>query len=526
MARPRFRTMTWAALAAALLLPAACDKKYGSSNPPGPANDAAAQPVAVERDAGPAFEELSRTAGSNWTVQARAAAIHAGTEVIGRHECTRCHKIDGQPAAARPLDCVSCHVFLHGLTNDKKHYDQIAEKNGKDVVDRYIRNIQHLMQVPDLSGLGKRVRPAWVVGFLQEPYDVRPLMDESMIRNKLSADEAVAMARYFAAIADKPDPGASPAAPPPPAPVAADRVEHGRKVFTQWGCPVCHAFGNVDFGLPAGTLVQNKGTALLAPNLRFARERVDPDTMIAWILDPPSIKPGTIMPKLGMPREDAEAIRDFLLGADPQLVPAPAAADALPPAVDHKVGWAEVKERVLGKVCVHCHMNDHEKDTGPGNLGGLGYVGIGLSFRTYERTVSGAVDPDTKQRYSVLVPRKGEKLPRVLQAMLRRRDENVRDLVAVGEDHERPHFGDGLLGMPLGYPAMTDEEIGILRAWIEQGCPGPTEVSGKPGFTDGFLVPDGPIKVNRGCQLRMPADPPPKWAAAPGMAKPAAPAKP
>src|SRR3972149_4850714 len=65
--------------------------------------------------------------------------------------------------------------------------------------------------------------------------------------------------------------------------------------------------------------------------------------------------------------------------------------------------------------------------------------------------------------------------------------------------------GEGVMGMPMGYPSMTDEELGILRAWIEQGCPGPTAVTGKPGFTDGFLVPDGPIRGNPGCQLRRPA---------------------
>ena len=75
-----------------------------------------------------------------------------------------------------------------------------------------------------------------------------------------------------------------------------------------------------------------------------------------------------------------------------------------PPPAPRYVSWADVKEQVLGHVCVHCHMNDHEKDTGPGNLGGLGYKGDGLAMRTYEMLVRGAVD-EKGQRYSVLVPR-------------------------------------------------------------------------------------------------------------------------
>ena len=88
-------------------------------------------------------------------------------------------------------------------------------------------------------------------------------------------------------------------------------------------------------------------------------------------------------------------------------------------------------------------------------------------------------------------------------------------------DTEVVEFGEGRLGMPLGLPAMTDEQFGILRAWIEQGCPGPTKVTGRPDKDDGFLVPDGPIKKNKGCELRAPADPPPKWAIRAQKKKPA-----
>ncbi|MBK7078987.1 MAG: hypothetical protein IPH44_42655 [Myxococcales bacterium] len=455
-----------------------------------------------------------------WTPAARADALAAGEAVITKHQCTRCHELDGRPGAGRPYDCVSCHVFLTSLTPTDPRYQKIAANNGQDVLDRYIRNIAHLRQVPSLTAIGRRLRPAWIAEFLQHPLDLRPALDDAMLRNTVTPDDARALARYFAAVADVPadgEPGSALTPAPTPDP---DRVARGRAVFEQRGCPACHVVGNERFaGQTAASLAQNP----LAPDLRFARARLGPETMVAWIMDPPAVWPAATMPKLGVSRADAELIRDYL-AAPVALPPAPPVEPllAMPPAATHRVSWDEVKERVLGKVCVHCHMNDHEKDVGPGNLGGLGYAGRGLAMRTYEMLVRGARGPDGK-RYSVLQRQPGEAWPRILEVMVRRRVENLRDHVTPLADHDRPAYPAGALGMPMGLPTMTDEEIGLLRRWIEDGCPGPTRVTGRPGFTDGFLVPDGPIKPNRGCQLRAPAAKPPRWSTRPLEPAPATP---
>jgi hypothetical protein len=204
---------------------------------------------------------------------------------------------------------------------------------------------------------------------------------------------------------------------------------------------------------------------------------------------------------------------------EPISKPNPRSILTPPKPLDRTVTYAEMKERTIGKVCVHCHMNDYERDTGPGNHGGLGYGGVGLSMRTYETLVHGEVEPNGTRR-SVLVTAPGEAAPPIVLAMLRRKLEAARDQVAPMHDHERPHFPSvdearsTSPGMPLGLPAMSDEEIQILVTWIAQGCKGPTAVTGVPGKFDGFLVADGPIAVNEGCQLRAPALPPdrPAWA--------------
>jgi hypothetical protein len=106
-------------------------------------------------------------------------------------------------------------------------------------------------------------------------------------------------------------------------------------------------------------------------------------------------------------------------------------------------------------------------------------------------------------------------MPLLLQVMLMRRDEERRDHVLPFHDHERPHYADHEPGMPMGLPSIPDEEIALVRTWIEQGCVGPAAVTGMPGITDGLLVPDGPIEPNRGCEVRAPAAERPAWSAQP-----------
>ncbi len=448
-----------------------------------------------------------------WDSAARQDALLKGSAVMVKHECTRCHAIDDLPAAARPLACTGCHQFMQGLRPGDKTYDALVDKWGKDVIARYQRNIFHLQKVPVLTGLGRRVRADYVAHFLEEPFDQRPMLGDSMIRHALSAVEIRAVARYFAAKAEAADPWASdyvaPALPPKPDDA---RLARGGELFKTRACPTCHTFGNVDLGVSKAALVAGRAANLLAPNLRFVRDRTRPDAIVTWIMAPSSLLKDTPMPSLGLSRDEAEAVRDYLYYADPQLVAAPAPAPTRPVAIlARPVPYAEMKERVLGATCVHCHMNDYEKDTGPGNKGGLGYAGVGLRMRTYETLVEGAIGADGK-RYSVLAPRPGETVAPIIDVMLRRRAEEQRDHVEPFADYERPHYPGDRPAMPMGLPSMSDEQISLLATWIAQGCKGAAAVTGKPGTSDGYLVPDGPIAHNAGCGLRGPESPRPSWA--------------
>jgi len=445
-----------------------------------------------------------------WSAPDRAAAIAAGEAVLRKHQCARCHAVDAIEPAARPLACNECHVFLKGLDPSSQDWAKLEKKYGRDVLVRYQHNIVHLEHVPDLTQIGTRVRADWIAAFLREPHDVRPLLGESMIRHAMTEPEVTTLARYFAAVARAPEPSATsqPAEAPPP----AARIERGRELFKERACATCHELGNVDFGVSAADLAANKA-ATLAPNLRYVRDRTRRDVLVAWIMDPKKVTPAATMPALVTSIDEAEALRDFLLYADPRLEPQPPMPDVDPPKLlDRPVPYEEMKARTLGKVCVHCHMNDYEKDPGPGNRGGLGYAGVGLRMRTYETLVAGAADA-SGARYSVLVSRPGKTVPPIVEAMLRRKLEAPRDQIAPRADHELPHFPAGApFGMPLGLPAMTDEEIAVLATWIAQGCVGPKAVTGQSGAFDGYLVPDGPIEKNQGCELRAPSSKRPDWA--------------
>jgi cytochrome c5 len=453
---------------------------------------------------------------TSWDAAERASAIAEGRDVLGRLECTRCHTIDDLEPAARPAHCVSCHVFLDGLSPGDRHWQTLSSRYGEDTLRRYQRNIHHFEAVPDLTGIARRLRPEFIRTFVAAPFDVRPTMEETMVRVRVTDDELRAIVRYFAAVAEVADPYTDRDPPAAPALVRDDaRVARGRQLFQERGCNVCHYVGNIDLGRTEAQIRAGGTAAMLAPNLRFVRDRMHPDVVVDWILDPQRIAPGTPMPNLHVGREDAEVIRDFLWFADPELEPTPEKAPfVLPPAVPRQVSWEEVDERVLGRVCVHCHMNDHERDRGPGNQGGWGWPGEHVRFRTYEMLVAGM--PGIEDRnWSLMETWQDANMPILLEVMLRRRDEERRDHVLPFHDHERPEYADHEPGMPMGLPSMTDEEIGIVRAWIEQGCPGPTAVTGMPGITDGFLVPDGPIAINHGCQVRAPAETRPEWSTHP-----------
>ena len=139
--------------------------------------------------------------------------------------------MDELAAAARPAHCISCHHWMHGLGPDDHAYITIAERFGGATIERYQRNIEHYQIAPDLTAIARRLDPAWIQSWLEAPTDLRPSMDETMVRVRFGEGYVRAIVRYFAAVAEVGDPyGVGPAAVTPAAlerPSDA-RIEEGR----------------------------------------------------------------------------------------------------------------------------------------------------------------------------------------------------------------------------------------------------------------------------------------------------------
>lgn len=85
--------------------------------------------------------------------------------------------------------------------------------------------------------------------------------------------------------------------------------ERGKLAAVHYGCPTCHRIPGI-----AGS------GASVGPGLKMMAKRQyiggmltnKPDNMVAWLQDPPSIKPNTAMPDLGLPLKDARDIAAYL----------------------------------------------------------------------------------------------------------------------------------------------------------------------------------------------------------------------
>lgn len=119
-------------------------------------------------------------------------------------------------------------------------------------------------------------------------------------------------------------------------------VQAGMTVIQQRGCGSCHTIPGITGA--AGTFGPNLGPTDSEPPVSqrpmiatFPDGPVpnnSPDDLAAWILDPPSVKPGTAMPKLGLTPDEAAAAAAYLYAIQPDGSIGGAGDVAPPPAED------------------------------------------------------------------------------------------------------------------------------------------------------------------------------------------------
>jgi mono/diheme cytochrome c family protein len=427
---PPARPFTLLCLAAAALL--SCNDKTAPGTTPAASASAASAASASSAASAATAEAAEEPAGD----------AERGKALVEKFECSRCHEGTGTPAATLEKQCFTCHVKI------------IAGqfKGPKGAEARWHDRVLDLKDVPTLTASQTRFRRTWLVSFLLDPVDLRPRLGPTMPRLAMTREEARDMAAY---LASPDDPAAKPDF------KSADAA-HGRKLMEANGCPSCHVFTGVpplDGATPYKMEEKALSSALqLAPDLRFARHRLKPEALIAWVSNPKAVKPDTAMPEFKLSPDDARDIAAYVLTTPLAEAPPHPVVARLPP-LERKVGYDEVSAKVFRRTCWHCHGEpDYAAgDGGPGNTGGFGFKPRGINFVDYGAVAAGRVD-DKGDRHS-LFEKTADGTPRLLRALLARRDE------------EAGHADPDLRGMPLGYPALSAEDVQLVESWIAQGRP-------------------------------------------------------
>jgi mono/diheme cytochrome c family protein len=132
---------------------------------------------------------------------------------------------------------------------------------------------------PLLTPEGARVQRDWLRRFLREPRTIRPWLAVRMPTFAWTDKDLDRVSEYFGEIA-----------PPNPRPAsarAAGTPQAGPVLFDLLKCQQCHVLGSIPTDQP---------TSNLAPDLRIAHDRLQPDWIVAWLRNPSAILPGTRMP--------------------------------------------------------------------------------------------------------------------------------------------------------------------------------------------------------------------------------------
>jgi sulfur oxidation c-type cytochrome SoxX len=223
--------------------------------------------------------------------------------------CGACHRERHPPSAywlarGRALmvdrNCVACH-----------------EVPGHDVKE---------VRAPRLDGLTKKVKPAWLRGWLKNPRAYLPASRMGDFR--LGADDAEALTAFLLE---------------PHGKVELDRVdwskadpEKGGEVFRGSRCVTCHA-------------VNGKG-GTLGPELTHVGAKVSRDWLYTWIRDPHRLQPTTLMPRFRLTNEQ---VRDLAAYLSTELSdPAGLDLNAAPPDPARARDGRAVFER---RGCYSCH---------------------------------------------------------------------------------------------------------------------------------------------------------------------------
>ncbi len=178
----------------------------------------------------------------------------------------------------KKYNCMGCHQFIPG------------QRTTLMGMQRY-QDIQEQLP-PKLLTEGARVDPEWLRRFLSNPSlsttetnrnGVRPYLQVRMPTFSFSDNELRKLVRFFQALSQQPMPYIPEQVPT----LTSKESDMARSLFSSTAAPClkCHATGDPQHDKIA-----------TAPNFLLAKDRLKPDWVERWIVDPQAISPGTSMP--------------------------------------------------------------------------------------------------------------------------------------------------------------------------------------------------------------------------------------
>ena len=234
-------------------------------------------------------EEVSLLATAIMSFQSEVQPVASQAPRSARHDALR----EGRNLVRR-RNCVACHE----IEADGGDYRTLVDDPG--------------LAPPLLTPQGAKVKPEWMYAFLRGPITIRPWLNVRMPTFGLDDAHWNGVLDYFAAVSDVVGPFRTHEAAPPP-----EVIRTGEELFDLLRCQQCHVLD---------TIPEDQPTDNLAPDLRMAQERLQPDWIVDWLVAPLEIQPGTRMPMFWTeypgsfyPQFDADAVqqiesvRDYLL---------------------------------------------------------------------------------------------------------------------------------------------------------------------------------------------------------------------
>jgi hypothetical protein len=178
----------------------------------------------------------------------------------------------------KKYNCMGCHQFIPGQRTALMGMQQYQD--------------QQEQLPPKLLTEGARVDPEWLRRFLANPAlsaadtnrnGVRPYLQVRMPTFSFSDGELRKLVRFFQALSQQPLPYIPEQVPT----LTAKETDMARSLFSSTAAPClkCHATGDPQHDRIA-----------TAPNFLLAKERLKPDWVERWMIDPQAISPGTSMP--------------------------------------------------------------------------------------------------------------------------------------------------------------------------------------------------------------------------------------